>query len=655
MIIWSICLFSAALCASAEPANINSGFEAGEPPAAQGWQSDDIEGARWTLTEDMAHEGKRSMKLQCAGALRETPVRLVGEPVAVSAGDAVEFMVWTRSHGTPRSALKVYVEGQERGAWRTLLPMVDRPQSERWMNSEWTPRTEAVFVPGGVGQVRLVAEAAAVSEIRVSWYLDDFSLRIVSFRGYCEERKGQDRLPDIYLATPDALAQNTLGCYGEARVPTPHLDRLASEGRVYTQASAASPWTKPSFASIHSGMYPSQHTVEGVYSALPDRVTTLAEQLKQRGYFTIAFVWSPYDGFLGPYMQFGQGFDLYVHSEDEALVTEQILRFLETNRDTLGSRTGGGFFIWHHIFEPHIPYVNWRPDFVPNTEGKLGPVTITGLVLRRISGCEPGFANEADERYVHDVYKLEVNRTDSIIGEVLGRMQWAGVSDTLNVLFAADHGESFNEKPGIWGHCTPYETCMRIPLIVRFPGRVPPGERDSELVNQLDFMPTILDLAGAPIPPECEGRSLLKPAPADVSPYSISEGLAYQCLSIRDARYKLAVVNASQPKDVEKSINVWDLTQARYELYDLQDDPLELHECAAALPEVLERLKQALLAHCEHVGITGKAGAVPENKALADDTREALEAVGYIGGDKAKGGAVEKRGEGGLGNMGGLF
>lgn len=655
MIGWSILVLSAAYCVAAGDIGVNSGFEAGEIPTAQGWHSDDVEGARWTLTEEMAHDGKRAMKLQCAGALRETPVRLVSDPIAAGVGDAVEFTAWTRSHGTPRNALQVYVEGQDRGTWRKLAPVADRPQSERWLNSEWTPRTDVVFVPGGIAQIRLVAEASAISEIRVSWFLDDFTCRRVSFSDYCKERNDQERLPDIYLATPDALAQSALSCYGEPRVPTPFIDRLASEGRTYTQASAASPWTKPSFGSIHSGLYPSQHTVEGVYSALPERITTLAEQLKERGYFTIAFVWSPYDGFLGPYMQFNQGFDLYVHSEDEQLVTEQILRFLETNRDVLGSRTGGGFFIWHHIFEPHIPYVNWRPDLAPNTEGKLGPITITGLVLRRLSGHEPGFANEVDERYVHDVYKLEVNRTDSIVGEVLGRMQWAGVLDTLNVLFAADHGESFNEKPGIWGHCTPYETCMRIPLILRFPGRVPPGVREAELVNQLDFMPTLLDLAGAQIPTECEGHSLLRPAPADAQSYSIGEGRAYQCLTIRDPRYKLAVLNASQPKDAEKSVNVWDLTQARYELYDLQEDPLELRECSAAQPEALERLKKALLDHCARVGITGKPGAAPETKAVGEDTREALEAVGYLGGETGSGGAVEKRGEGGLGNMGGLF
>ncbi len=657
---WAACIALFSLLGVGETLNINPGFESGVAPVAEGWASDDDDGARWTPTEETARSGKRSIKLPCVSSPKSVPIRLVSQPMNCRTGDAIEFMAWTRSHGTPRNQLRIYLEGQERGQWRLMEPAVSRPQSDRWLNSEWTPRCGMVFAPKGIAQFRMVAEASIDSEIRSAWYVDDFTCTIQSFGAYSEANQGREQLPNLYLAAPDTMAQNALGCYGETRVPTPNIDRLAAEGRLYTNMVAAAPWTKPSFASILTGMYPSQHTVEGMYNALPDSLVTLPERLKERGYFTAAFVFSPYDGFLGPYMQFNQGFDVFFFSDDEALVTQMLLRFLETNRDALASMNGGGFFIWHHLFEPHTPYINRHPVMLNNPEGKLGPVNITDIVSQRLIWTEPGYGNDADRNYMHDVYKWEVNHADGLIGQVLARMQWAGLLDSLNIVFTADHGEAFGETQWAWGHGNPYEACVKVPLILRFPGKVEPGTRNTtELTGHLDLMPTVLELAGAALPSPMEGRSLLQQATSQAQPrYSACEGRDFKCLAITDGRHKLNVYDASQPAQSNDpnvlQANVWSLDKARYELYDLTQDPWERNDITAQQPEILARLKEALNAHCARTGLGRiSSSATAETRAISEETAQALGALGYFGGDNPVE-AVEKRGEQGLGNMEGF-
>ncbi len=642
----------------------NSGFEKPNGMDAPGWVSDDIEGSRWLPAQAPVRSGNWSMKLQCAGTDRDDPVRLVSKPVAVRVGDAVKFGAWTCANGTPRENLRVFLEGRRGSAWQRLEPVIDRPQSDRWLKSEWMPHEYTAFVPGAVEAVRLVIEGTIMSEIRVSWFVDDCTLEVTSLAGYLDEQRNAARLPDLYLAAPDTAAQNPFGCYGDPSVPTPTIDRLAAEGRLYTEVTSACPWTKPSFASILTSLYPSKHTVEDIYYALPEEVETLAEVLKAKGYFTAAFVWTSYDGFLGPYMQFDQGFDIYFYSDDELLVKQAILHFLETNAPKLREEGGGGLFIWHHIWEPHLPYTNRRPALLSNPLGQLGPVNISGLVFRRLVNAEPGYANPADAEYMHDVYKWEINYTDHVVGEVLDRMKWAGRLDTLNVLFCSDHGDSFNEKPGIWGHTHGYETCVRTPFILRFPGRITPGERDTEsLVSNLDIMPTLLDLAGADPPAGCEGRSLLETeGKGGTAQFGISETRRHGFLTIRDERYKLVVHGASTPIRDDGSDHTWNLYQddspAVYELYDLQEDPFEGKDLALECPEELTRLKADLDAHCVRTGIAGGSAALrAAQKGMSEETLLELNALGYLDDDgqkiHEKVRAQEIRGQdGGLGFLG---
>lgn len=659
---WLACTLSLAALTAA-PVNSNASFETVNGMHADGWTSDDIQGARWEPTElSNAQDGSMAMRLRGVSSETDQRVRLMSDPVPVQAGDAVNFQAWTRASGSPRHNLHLYVEGRRGDQWEKLEPGVDRPQSERWERDEWVPQGYITFVTPGMDAVRLVCAGAINSEIRVSWYLDNFTCEVVSFADYVKTRGAAtgERLPDIYLVSPDTMAQNPLGIYGARHNFTPHIDWIGEQGRVYDQVTTACPWTKPSFASIMTGLYPSQHTVEDINYALPQSAKTLAEYMHDRGYFTIASVWSSYDGYLGPYMQFDQGFDVFFNSDDEKLVSESVLRFLETNGENLRNMGYGGIFLWHHIWEPHIPYTNREPQLLSNPDGKLGPVDITGMVYRRIIWEEEDYYNDADLAYMQDVYRWEAVSVNNLIGKVFSRFHWAGLLDKLNIVFCSDHGESFNEKDKVWGHSHGYETCVRVPLMMRIPDKIPPGEREStELVSSLDILPTLLDLAGVSPEQVLPGRSLLKPADkAYTAQYGISETRRHGFLTLRDNQYKIILKYAAEALDETDVDHRWNFCDGGgvYELYDLTADPLEQTNLAQQKPEVLQRMKDALQLHIETHGINCDAAGQGEQRELSTDTMEQLEALGYLGGGEPAGGiqAEVKGTDGGFGNMGQL-
>lgn len=622
-----------------EAANKNPGFEEVSDGRAIGWTSQEVEGVSWLVADEAVYAGSHSMMLRGAGTRKE--VRLVSAAFPVKPGDCVEVLAWIHVKGTPRRQPRAFVEVKVAdNRWVALEPKAHEvnilPRRTReWV---WTPRACSVFVPREGEEARLVFSCTAASADSVTWYVDDFECRIASFADYLAANRNAERLEDIVLIGVDTLAQQYVGCYGADWNHTPNIDALAREGRLYKEVTTAASWTKPSFGSILTSRYPSQHTAEFFNSVLPEDLVTLAEALRARGYFTAGFVRSPYDGFLGPGMQLGQGFDLFFYSIHEDLVFEAMRRFLETNLDHLRDMKAGGIFLFWHFFEPHAHYRNDYPTFLFN-KGLVGNIALNESIIRKtILSNNPELADEEDVRYVRSCYASEVALVDKRIGDLFARLRWVGLYDRFNILFCADHGESFGEKPGVWNHGHPYITCTQTPLIMRFPGRVDPGRADERsLVSNLDVMPTILSLAGAPIPPGCEGRDLLGRARGQTAKYGICEDKQNGSLSIRDARYKLIANNAATRRTPDDRASArWVLYEpdspTEYELYDLRTDPLELSDIAQEKPAVFERLKEALDAHCAGVGI-GRGEDVrpsPEAPVLSEKTIEELRAQGYL-------------------------
>jgi arylsulfatase A-like enzyme/Flp pilus assembly protein TadD len=289
---------------------------------------------------------------------------------------------------------------------------------------------------------------------------------------------------DIVLVTIDTLRADAPGFAGNPRSQTPVLDRLASQGRVFTNTHAHNVVTLPSHTNILTGLYPFQHGVrDNTGFRLAASVPTLATVLHGAGYATGAFVGAfPLDS------QFGlnHGFDVYDdHYPKGSNDTEFVLperRGDEVVRLALAwwrAQQGKPRFLWVHLYDPHAPYEPPEP-----------------------------FAT----RFKDNLYLGEVAAADSFLAPLLGPFLDGREKPAL-VVVTADHGEALGEHGEQTHGLFAYEATLKVPLVVWGKGVVP--GRDGRWARHVDIFPTVLQAAGVAAPSPAglrrPGSSLLAP------------------------------------------------------------------------------------------------------------------------------------------------
>ena len=326
------------------------------------------------------------------------------------------------------------------------------------------------------------------------------------------------RRPNVLLISIDTLRPDRLGTHGYRRPTSPAVDaRLAAEGVVFENAWSQSPKTTPSHMTMLTSLYPAVHGIglwlgRGAAPALNPRVHTLAEVLKDAGYATAAFT-------AGAHMHrdrgFVQGFDVYKHGEQ-----------LERTLAWLQERPRRPFFVFFHTYEVHDPYVPppevaraFADDPVPSIAAAVEEIRTAGRhgwnqghkrFWAAVDGRDPRHV-----RYVSDLYDAGIRRMDDrSLTRLLDVLDQLGLAGETLVVFTSDHGEAFHEH-GRFLHDDLYPETLRVPLVLRLPGRLPAGRRVGEAVGLVDLVPTILDLVGVPIPPQAQGTSLAALARGD--------------------------------------------------------------------------------------------------------------------------------------------
>lgn len=427
--------------------------------------------------------------------------------------------------------------------------------------------------------------------------------------------------PNLVLISIDTLRADRLGAYGYARPTSPALDaRLAAAGAVFEDVFSQSPKTTPSHMTLFTSLYPAVHGVElwregNAGPTLAPAVHTLAEALKAAGWDTAAFTGGAN---VHRARGFDHGFDVYKHS-----------RPLERALAWLAARRGHRFFLFFHTYEVHDPYLpapRWQAEFVSAREGPL--LDAVAKLRRNAGGWERAHRifwesvtpdSAADRRTLSDLYDAGIRTMDErTLGPLLDRLDALGLARDTLVVFTSDHGEAFGEH-GAYLHDDLYAGTLRVPLVLRFPGRVPAGRRVAERVRLLDVMPTVLGLLGVPPPPGLQGRSLVPllrdggdgtPAPPAVSEYR-SPGRVYE--SVREGTASYIVDRGSE------------------QLFDLATDPAEQQNLAAAAPPALATSRATLArwrAACRP--LAERLAPVGRGVAADADTVRRLRALGYL-------------------------
>lgn len=415
------------------------------------------------------------------------------------------------------------------------------------------------------------------------------------------------RRPNLVLYIADAVRADFLSAYGYPRPTSPRFDAFAAAGGLFTDATAQSSWTRPSVASLLTGLGVDAHGVFGTRNAVVDGVVTLAESLQAAGYATAAFV---ANDVVTPTLGYAQGFATWIplprRPSDE--VARAALDWVRGRREP--------FFLYVHTLGAHRPYLpspeHWQPFLPP---GRSRPPDVNALVLR--PRLAPG---EMD--VVRSAYAAEVHESDAAFGGLLDGLQTEGLLERTAVAFTADHGEAFDEH-GDRGHgASLYQETVRVPLALRVPG-LAGGVRTAVPAQHADLAPTFLALAGVPRPPELRGLDLRDLAGSGRDPHRVLIGrLTYagaDKIAVRRGSLKL-VVN-EEPRAPPGR---------RFELYDLGLDPGEARDLAAGRREEVEHLwMESRAARRIEEAFRARIGA-GRAVAVSPEDREALRALGYV-------------------------
>ena len=339
--------------------------------------------------------------------------------------------------------------------------------------------------------------------------------------------------PNVLLVSIDTLRADHLEAYGYHRETAPRLAELARQGALFERCLAVSNWTLPTHTTLFTGLHPVVHGVEEHRDQLDPARATLGERFAAAGYETAGWYSNP---FVGERFGFARGFatyemaltpelraasfekqrtpkgaltrshqpepgpraqDYFVEQSAEP-VTDQALRFLD-QRDP--SRPFLLFLHYNDVHSDYIPPAPYDRMFNPDYQG-----TLTAEDYPRNKRVHRRMPAE-DLEQVKALYDGEIAWVDEHLGRVFERLEALGLAEDTLVVITADHGEGFFEHGGKEHHYGLYRELVEIPLIVRYPARVPAGQRIGHGVSQADIAPTLLDLAGLPPLEEADGQS----------------------------------------------------------------------------------------------------------------------------------------------------
>jgi len=407
------------------------------------------------------------------------------------------------------------------------------------------------------------------------------------------------RPPNVIVILMDDMGWRDVGFMGNTFVETPHIDRLARSGLIFTQAYASAPNCAPTRACLMSGQYTPRH---GIYTVVDPRqpagspwqkllaarseselrtdIVTIPEVLRERGYATGFFgMWNLGRGREGPCTPGGQGFDRVVFPEtigfgkdayrDERggclsdRLADEVLAFVERNR-------GRPFFAYLADHAVHAPF-DPQPELLAKYERK---------------------SKVAADRRNDPAQAATIEAVDRNVGRIVAALDSQGLADDTVLVFTSDNGGTTQFTAPLRGSKGElYEGGIRVPLVVWWKGLTRKGATCGMPVATVDLYPTVLDLCGAAPPqgqpldgislaPILQGRASAE-RPRLFWHFPCYVGRATPSSAVREGDFKL--------------IEFFE-DGGRRELYDLREDPGEEHDLAARQPDRVEQLGARLRA-----------------------------------------------------------
>lgn len=295
---------------------------------------------------------------------------------------------------------------------------------------------------------------------------------------------------------------------GRPKVKTPNLSAIAAEGTVFEPFYVQGNESKASHASLFTSVYPIRHKVYTHEANLPDSLLTIAELLKERGYFTGGYV---SNGYVSDKWRFDQGFTQFQNfiRENKANNAQAVVK---AATGFIKEKKGAPFYLYLGTSDPHVTY-RAHKEFISTYDS--GPV-YKGRYEKNITGEELAKAKEAksppsdrDRKRIEALYENEIAFNDKHFGALIKVLKDEGIYDETMIIVSADHGDEFWEH-GSCGHGhSVYEELISVPLFIRWPAGFPAGRFEAG-AEGVDLLPTLIDVFGGPSGSfASQGRSLL--------------------------------------------------------------------------------------------------------------------------------------------------
>jgi arylsulfatase A len=432
----------------------------------------------------------------------------------------------------------------------------------------------------------------------------------------------QQKQPNIILIIADDLGYGDLGCYGQQKIETPHIDKLAKGGMRFTQFYSGSTVCAPSRASLMTGLHTGHTAVRGNkgtkpegQTPLPDSVVTIANVLQQQGYNTAAFgKWG-----LGYITTSGapskKGFDQFFGYNCQSLAHDYYPDHLWDNDKRLdfpGNLTGDSMYSGDLIHQQAIAFLNAKhakpffaflPYTLPHGDVIAPHDSVYNYYIKKfneqpLAQRPANYSNTSRtfEPYPHAAFAAMVSRLDKYVGEIVATLKKNGTLGNTLILFTSDNGPhrenggdpEYFDGNGIYRGIKRdlYEGGIRVPFIAFWEGTIKAGKEPvADIAALWDLYPTFQELAGGNVSKTIDGISM--------TPVLFGKGKRaerdYLYWEFHEQNGRQAILYHGEWKGIRQKVNTD--ANSPIELYNLKKDPAESNNVAAGFPAIVKKIE----------------------------------------------------------------